>query len=415
MRFSKPWMMRGAGALLLVSGLCLSVACGGGSSHTTPPQVITPTGSNVVQLSLNSGATGNYANGVFTTVTVCIPGTTTCQTINNILLDTGSIGLRLLSSAAGGALNITLPQENDASNNPLAECTQFIDGSFLWGPLRSADIKISGEAATSVPVNVFGDPAFTNIPTSCSAGGTNDNSLAKFGANGVLGVNVFAQDCGPFCTVGGNPTPPAGIYYTCPTSGCVSSFATLTEQVQNPVSLFAADNNGVIVELPTVSSAGQPSATGSLVFGIGTQSNNAMTGATVIPLNGSGLFTTVFKNVSYTQSFVDTGSNGYFFLDATTTGIPVCQDATFFYCPSSTQNLTAVNKSSVTTASKSVNFSVANADTLFATPSSFIFSNLAGPNPNSFDWGLPFYFGRNTFEAIEGKSTPGGVGPYVAF
>jgi len=32
-----------------------------------------------------------------------------------------------------------------------------------------------------------------------------------------------------------------------------------------------------------------------------------------------------------------------------------------------------------------------------------------------FDWGLPFYFGRSVFTAIEGKATPGGPGPFFAF
>jgi hypothetical protein len=32
-----------------------------------------------------------------------------------------------------------------------------------------------------------------------------------------------------------------------------------------------------------------------------------------------------------------------------------------------------------------------------------------------FDWGLPFYFGRAIFTAIEGKPTAGGPGPYFAF
>jgi hypothetical protein len=32
-----------------------------------------------------------------------------------------------------------------------------------------------------------------------------------------------------------------------------------------------------------------------------------------------------------------------------------------------------------------------------------------------FDFGLPFFFGRSVFTAIEGASTPGGTGPYVAF
>jgi hypothetical protein len=179
--------------------------------------------------------------------------------------------------------------------------------------------------------------------------------------------------------------------------------------------LFATDNNGYIVELPSIASAGQPSATGSIVFGIGTQSNNAMTGAKVIPLDGSGLFTTAFKNKTYGFSFLDTGSNGYFFLDAATAGIAICPDSAFFYCPSSTQNLTATAQSTANSSiNKGISFSIANADNLFNS-SNFIFGNLAGPNPSSFDWGLPFYFGRNTFEAIEGKSTSGGAGPYVAF
>jgi hypothetical protein len=45
------------------------------------------------------------------------------------------------------------------------------------------------------------------------------------------------------------------------------------------------------------------------------------------------------------------------------------------------------------------------------------FSNLGGPSPvsNSFDWGLPFFYGRNVFVAIEGQTTSAGMGPFVAF
>lgn len=393
-------------ALAIVATIGLALACGGGSSSSK--QTITPSGSNVATLSVNSGVTGNYANGVFTSVIVCMPGTSTCQTITDVLVDTGSYGLRLLSSSAGGTFNLSLPQVNDSSNHPIAECTQFLDGSFLWGGVRTADIQISGEKAASVPINVFGDPAFANIPTSCSQGGTNDNNVQALGANGIIGVGVFEQDCGPFCVSG--TMPPSGLYYSCPTSTtCAPAFATLAQQVTNPVALFPTDNNGVIIELPAVSSSGQPSAMGSIVFGIGTQSNNGLGSAKVIPLNGSGLFTTTFKGTAYPQSFVDTGSNGFFFLDAATSGIPVCTDATFFYCPSATQNLTAMN------ASTTVNFSVANADNLFNNVNNFVFSNLAGPNPNSFDWGLPFFYGRNVFEAIQGKTTPGGTGPLIAY
>lgn len=403
------------GAVLIVMTLALALACGGGgSSSNNPPNTIVTSGPNVQTVSLNSGITGNYANGIFTTVTVCVPGTATCQTIDNVLVDTGSIGLRLLSSSVGGEFNLTLPSQNDSSNNPFAECTQFLDGSFLWGPVRTADIKISGETASSVPINVVGDPSFTNIPISCSNGGVNENNVNGFGANGVLGLNVFAQDCGSFCVSGG--TPPTGIYYSCPNTGCVSAFVPLAQQVMNPVPLFATDNNGYIVELPSVSSSGQVSATGSLVFGIGTQSNNALTGATVFPLDSQGLFTSSYKGTGYPFSFVDTGSNGFFFLDASTTGIPTCSDLqNQFYCPGSTQSVTATNQSSVNPSiGKNVTFSVANTDNLFSS-GNVIFNNLAGPNPSSFDWGLPFYLGRNVYEAIEGQSTSGGTGPFVAY
>jgi hypothetical protein len=66
-----------------------------------------------------------------------------------------------------------------------------------------------------------------------------------------------------------------------------------------------------------------------------------------------------------------------------------------------------------------VNFSVANADTLVTSnPGFVVFGNLGATEltATSFDWGLPFFFGRNVYTAIEGAGTPGGpTGPYVAF
>jgi hypothetical protein len=32
-----------------------------------------------------------------------------------------------------------------------------------------------------------------------------------------------------------------------------------------------------------------------------------------------------------------------------------------------------------------------------------------------FDWGLPFFYGRTVYTAIESQATPAGVGPYFAF
>lgn len=118
---------------------------------------------------------------------------------------------------------------------------------------------------------------------------------------------------------------------------------SLAQQVQNPVTLFATDNNGVIVELLAVS-APETSVSGALVFGIGTQSNNGLNGATVYTVDANGNFITTYKGQSYNTSFIDSGSHAIFFLNSSTTGIPVCPDTKFYYCPSTTVNLSAINQ-----------------------------------------------------------------------
>ncbi|OAJ59431.1 hypothetical protein A6V36_27710 [Paraburkholderia ginsengiterrae] len=43
---------------------------------------------------------------------------------------------------------------------------------------------------------------------------------------------------------------------------------------------------------------------------------------------------------------------------------------------------------------------------------------LAGPACVSsaiFVWGMPFFYGRNVYAAVEQQSTPGGAGPYIAY
>ena len=44
-----------------------------------------------------------------------------------------------------------------------------------------------------------------------------------------------------------------------------------------------------------------------------------------------------------------------------------------------------------------------------------VFGEATGAQPNTFDFGLPFFFGRTIFTAIQGASTPGGVGPFWAY
>lgn len=396
---------------ILLAAVGVLAGCGGGGSKSTSTpgnNPIAPAGSNVQTINAGGGSfnPANIVNGAFASATICSPGTSSCATIDGLLVDTGSTGLRVLASVLPSGF--TLPKQMDSSGNPIAECFEFVD-SVTWGPIEMADMKIASEQASSIPIQVIADPGFP-LPASCNSG-PSANDVNSLGANGILGIGNLLQDCGSACTVA-EPTP---IYFSCPASGCVGITQALNSQVQHPVAHFATDNNGVIIELPAVSSTGAVSNTGSLVFGIGTQSNNTLGSATVLTLDQTGAFTTDFQGQSFSGSFVDSGSNGLFFLDNATTKIPICTVNTDFYCPASSQALAATNVG-MNGKMTGINFSIANGDTLLAqTNPNFLFSNLGGPNPNIFDWGLPFFYGRNVFIAIEGQSTPGGTGPYTAY
>jgi hypothetical protein len=83
---------------------------------------------NIQAIVVNAGPTNNYFNGAFTSVTICAPGqSTACQTINGVLVDTGSTGLRVLASA----LSLSLRQQTAANGASIVECAQFLDG-FTW-------------------------------------------------------------------------------------------------------------------------------------------------------------------------------------------------------------------------------------------------------------------------------------------
>jgi hypothetical protein len=401
----------------LCAALCLAtLSCGGGGGGTLAPGNSTPTGSNVVSVVIDSGPVNNTVNTLYTTVTVCVPGSTTnCQTIDHIQVDTQSVGLRIMASV----LTLTLPAQMATGGNSLGECAVFADG-FSWGPIALADVQISGESASSVPIQVLGDSGFTAVPSDCSGQGTEEDTVTAFGANGILGISFFAQDCGPACASVAEPTS----YYACTTTSCQATTVPLTDQVLNLVPLFAADNNGTIIQLPSVASQGALTLTGSLIFGIDTQSNNASGSETVLTVAGSagsgaimpGNLAVVYNSQTLQQSFIDSGSNGIYFDDS---NITQCSesDLSGFYCPASPQNLTATLQG-INAVSASVAFSVESAETLGSNnPTFVVLPTLAGTNPlsDSFDFGLAFYYGRRVATAMESQTTSVGTGPYVAF
>ena len=408
-----------SGGLALVLSLA-TVSCGGGDSSPasgSSGNTTVPAASNVVSVVVDAGPSSDAVNTLYTTVTVCVPGSTTeCQTIDHIQVDTGSNGLRILAPV----LTLSLPVATASDGNSLVECTQFVDG-YSWGPVASAGVQIAGESASTVPVQVIGASNFSTVPAACSSTGPAEDTVAQFGANGILGIGLFEQDCGGGCAT----STTGGYYYSCSPTACSPIEAPLNTQVLNPVPLFQTDNNGSILVLPSVATSGASTVSGSLIFGIDTESNNASGSQTVLTVEpGSapyplmpGDLTTVYGGQTLTDSFIDSGTNGIFFNDSS---IAACTSSNFsgFYCPSVALNLTAtltgVNNVSVT-----VNFSVANAQTLTTNdPTYTAFATLGGAYSSStttFDWGLPFFYGRRVATAIEAHSTSVGTGPYVAF
>ena len=444
------WMAVGCGnggssssATAASAGTADSTGTGGSGGNT-----IAAPAPNVAALSVTAGP-----NFLFTSVTVCAPGTSTCTSIPDVLVDTGSYGLRLLASPQGASgmavSNLGLPQIHAPNALPLLECVTFLDNSYVWGPVVRADVTISGETAGNIPIQIIGDSQFfDDVPDDCSGSNAanNENSFQTLGANGILGIGLLIEDCGTGCAPP-NPAVPKA-YYACAAGGAGTcqgylrsnprnaTSVPLADQVSNPIAAFAEDNNGSIIELPAVPAGGQSSVSGSLVFGIGTQANNGLGSATVLTAVASnsgsghmGTFTTQFGGQTFPGSFIDSGSNGFYFLDSGTIAgivggdpLPPCpQSGAFsndssissFYCGTLSSSATNVGTNGSSTV---LHIGVANAESLFMSNHQ-AFDNVAGPNSGGFDWGMPFFYGRNVYTAIEGVTPPNGVpaGPFWAY
>jgi len=395
-----------------------ATAAASSSSTAYLPLTVLPAASvataNVLAISVDGGPAPPYPDGAFTSVTICSPGTTTCQTVDGILVDTGSEGLRVLSSEIA---NLSLTTLTDSNGDVLNDCAQFGDGSFTWGPVGLADVRISGEVAGGLPVQVI-----SGTPPSGDCTGNNENTAPLLGANGILGIGLEPTDCyipgtGSPCdsSTGLAGSPPPGTYYTCSSSGCSAAFVPVSDQVAVPTVYFSADNNGTVVTFPALAGSAA-TLDGTLSFGIGTQTNNVLGSATIFAVDANDDFQTTFQGQvlnsnNGTGSFIDSGSNGFFFPSSFT----VCTDNQSFYCQPLT-NLSAANLGT-NNAGNTVNFAIDDADTLFNTnPNDSAFGTLAGPNTGGgFDWGLPFFFGRSVFTAVDGQTTTAGTGPFWAY
>lgn len=466
-------------AALWVLAVC--TGCGGGNSSVTSysggglgsgtpgttvtlDPLITPAGPNTVDIVVDAGPSsfslGSVANVPYVSVTVCPPNSGAvsaagCVTIDHVFLDTGSYGLRLLKSSVSKlnlpALTLAADAQHATPAGTAVECYPFVLGG-LWGPLARADVHMGGETATALPIQLI-EPANTSLAPNAdciaAAGGKASDlftDAASLQANGILGIGMMRYDCGLSCVLGDY----AGFhvqYYVCPdavTANCLPAAVASELQTQNPVAHFVADdgnpdnggkadNNGSIISLPAVPSVGAAVVKGRLAFGIGTRSNNAITlaaSANMLSVQADTTkadylyFTTTLGTAPgsavFTDSYIDSGSNAYFFNDAS---IAQCKGglsgsaSNNWYCPT---GAVAVTRSATLTGSlgqASADFSIANADVLLGSGANAAFSNLGGTITSynqTFVWGLPFFYGRSVYTSIWGQALSVN-GPWNAF
>jgi Protein of unknown function (DUF3443) len=410
----KPSMIL-LGALVAAS---LLSACIKSNNSTASSSNSSSTTLNTVALTVDSGppvATGQI-NHAYVTLKVCASGQTQCASIDHVLVDTGSSGLRLVRSVlvAGG---VTLSGETDAQGQAIEECMTF-GGGQTWGPVALADVTVAGEVAAKLPVQIMDDTnAGAPAPSNCGANGTLLNDVSGFGANGVFGVGVFAQDCGSACV---SPTTPLAFYYGCTSAGaCTAENIALGSQVTNPVAMFTADNNGIIVSLPNLQNAnGDNTVTGELIFGIATQADNALptTALTVLGADAKGDFTATYNGgTTALPALIDSGTDSYAFNDPT---IAVCASGAYvgYYCPAvAPQSLFAVNTGVGTyNATNTVDFAIADPNSFVAGAAAFAGLGGGGGSTN-FTWGMPFFYGRKVYFGIEQRVSGTYTGPFYAY
>lgn len=398
---------------------------------------------NVVPVTVGCG----YPNEPCVAVKICVPGTNNCQIIDHILLDTGSYGLRLFTCA----VSLPLPHQK-AAGNELAECVTYADLSADWGPVMLADIYLgsettsTGAGSTGTPIQII-DPNYA--PTFIAKGGCGspEYSPAVSGFNGIMGIGLFQNDCDS-CVLSNN-TATAPFYATCANDDCSGHNTLATLQVTNPIFALQqwnnggnnqTDNNGTILEINGVGGQngipnGTTGVTGSLILGLDTGlvgSNNDTSAGNLnitqmYPADATfGVFRADYNGTQYPDSFVDSGSNLWDFPD---NGITECSSGDLagsgIYCPANPVSLQATPYD-INVAGPVISFTLSNGALLENGNNAFnnigaFFGGLGlqGNGPDSFDFGLPFYFGRKVCTGIKGiqdtRRNWGGAAPYWAW
>ena len=356
---------------------------------------------NVVTLTMRTPHSG--FNRMLVHVTICVPGTQSCATIDDVMVDTGSTGLRLEASAVPFWLR--LPPVLGPDRKSLAECLRFV-ADDAWGPLDRADLHIGGVTAWGLPIQIIGDRAALQ-PASCPRSQVNPTS------NGTLGIGTHLTDCQGEC----RQSVAEPIYFQCQEGYCDPLEGPVAEayRLPNPVSFFDRHDNGVVFDLPDVAGQGMLDSRGTLTIGVGTEDDDRLGSAAIVKLDDRGRFTTLYGGRDYPDSYIDSGTETYIVPDD---ALPRCRGTSWAFCvvPDVTREAVVMGHDGARTV---MPFRVGDYAQIrqrgFGASAEIAVA--AMPRSGAFVWGAPFFLGKRVAVVLEGRPVPGPdhlVGPLYA-
>lgn len=371
---------------------------------------------NVLPLAVHLDSAVTTNNIPTVSVTLCVPGYTDsahCQTIPDMLVDTGASGLRVVASVLTPALQQALVPET-ANGGNVAECLQYVE-SAVWGSVSQADVWLGtdpttgtpaagAEYAKSVPIHIMGSSNVPSAPSSCSSTGPVQDTVAAFGSNGTIGVSPAVLD--------GEP-----LYYTCSATSCTQATLPSSAQIPNPVGRLPVDNNGVVLQVNALSSGNaQASGSGSLILGIGTETNNQLASTTKIDYVNSGYGMNDIKfqvgsnssktlNSNYYDAF-DSGTNWLVF--PSLSGLSSVSSSSGLFTPSSPTQVAMTVTDANGTVTSGYSFTVAKYSN--TTLNSDAALSQIGGEDSIVLIGFPYFYGKTLYFAMDGAQVTGANG-----
>ncbi|MET3448256.1 DUF3443 family protein [Ralstonia sp. 1138] len=345
-------------------------------------------GNNVVPLYFEPTESEDYGwNTPYVTVQLCVPGTQQCVTVDHVLVDTGSTGFRVMKSALNG---LNLPLATDpVDGSSISECFAYAT-SEVWGRVGQADLHVGGESAANMALQVIDDTpgSDANVPSDCKNQGVLTDTVSEFGGKAIIGVHQQFSD--------------GGSYYRCSTGICMPTQSSPVT-VKNSVAAFAADNNGVSLQVAPVPDLGTPAAVGQMIFGINTTSNNQIAGLTVLSTDANG-YINVSDGTQTIPGFIDSGTAYYIYPNKRK--VQTCPDNSTWFCPSSPTDIDitltgAIGPQRLSTSYRLTNYDAFAAETGIEVVPVGAPGSVFGDGSAWYALGLPFYGGRRIYGSIQ--------------